>query len=162
MNYKLINYTKTPNELLHKIIQFVFPSGLNNVKIILRYCRFNSDQFEGTAYSDSNRVSLKISRRLELPFCCGEKSQNKFGYIDMSILKTREEAIISLCAHELRHLWQNTVSKQDFTKTRLHKFTVGNKKHECLYKMEKDASIYARKMLLKWRKYKKYDKNSKY
>ena len=154
MNYKLRNCTKISNKTLHRVIEFVWPRGLSKVKIFIKY---TSDEFSGVAYTDENRVSLRIKKRLKFPFCCGDRRLIRYGYTDMSMLKNTKEVLVSLCAHELAHLWQMNVSKQKFTKTKLHKFEYGGTKMECLYKMEKHSSEYAKRKLKQWRKHIKND-----
>ncbi len=150
MNYKLINCTKISSNALKYIIEFVWPRGLDGVNI---YIKYSGDTFSGIAYTDENRVSLRIGRRIKFPFCCGDKKLIRYGYTDMSMLKNTKEVLVSLCAHELAHLWQMTVSKQKFTKTKLHKYEYGGTKMECLYKMEKHSSEYAKRKLKQWRKH---------
>ncbi len=150
MNYKLINSTKIPSEVLDFIIRYCCPKKLNKFRVYIKYFE---DQFAGTAYTDENRISLRINKKLRLPMTCNHKQLYKFGYTDRSMLMTQDELLVSLIAHELRHLWQMRVSKQDFSKTTLFKFDFMGEEFEAMYKMEKDASDYSRKMLLKWRKF---------
>ena len=76
----------------------------------------------------------------------------KAGYVKATLLRNQIEVLVYLISHELRHLWQGNVSKQNF-QGRLVFYTTWNEKvYHAFYKEEKDATLYAIKMIKMWRK----------
>ena len=128
---RLKNYTDIPNERIREIIRFVRPNGISNfdVKITntkrgysgIAYRRSswhdrsnpfingrltrNSHEFPYYRHYDSSkiektRLNLKTGQRESYSYSAGTG-----GYIPHLVL-SREEALVDVTAHELRHLKQ--------------------------------------------------------
>jgi len=108
---RLKNFTNIPNDRIKEMIRHTKPNGVANFDITIK----NAGPFkmygayayvEGCAYhEDSSRLLVTISIT---------RNENKFpylmhenGYLD-SLVLSREECLIDLMAHELRHLWQKS------------------------------------------------------
>ncbi len=68
-------------------------------------------------------------------------------------LKSIDELFVSLLSHELRHLWQFKVSKQDFRKSRYVYMKWWSGDFLVAPRLERDATLYSRRMLLKYREH---------
>lgn len=135
---RLKNNTDIPDDKIRQIIHFVRPNDISNFDV--RISNSQKDIFRGTAYprgcvyhDTSNpfivarvtkdekafpcfvqyksyrRTKLKLnpqSGKLELV----SYNTGTGGYID-HILLSREEAVVHVIAHELRHLWQVKVKR---------------------------------------------------
>jgi len=86
------------------------------------------------------------------PFFNCNKDLKKAGYYPGVSIKNVHESILSLLAHELRHVWQRYVNHMDFQKGRVCKCDYEGKSWFTIYKFERDACKYAKKILLKYRK----------
>jgi hypothetical protein len=152
MKYILINRTKISNKKLRKIINFSCPKGLSDFRITVRYCR-NDYHFDGFGGGQYKSCTVGINRMPIFPFSSRRGAKwVKFGYIDNSIIKNNDELLILQCSHELRHVWQDFVSKQNHRGMNKKTIDEEGKESKVEVKMEKDASKYCRKKLLEWRK----------
>jgi len=151
MYYRLRNKSKIPSKLIHEAIEFVCPKGLNNFHV---YCADDNETFWGRAYTHMKRVRIYINKKTTNMYN-HQKIYRKGGYVYRLKLKNYKEILVSLLAHELRHLWQINCSKRDFSKQRICQFTHWDGTKLVLgYKMEKDATLYSVKMLHKYRTWK--------
>jgi hypothetical protein len=135
---RLKNYTNISDEKIRQIIKFVRPNGISNFDIRISNSQY--DLFRGRAYWAGStyhdtgnpfivvRVTKKenkfpyfvryISQRgskLKLNPQSGKLEPVSYnastgGYID-HILLSREEAVVHVIAHELRHIWQAKVKR---------------------------------------------------
>ena len=81
------------------------------------------------------------------------RAAEKAGYSPVYRIGNKYELMIHLFAHELRHIWQGMVSKQNFFKSKIGYYTNCDGSEEtAIYKMERDACKYAKKIMEKYRK----------
>ena len=150
MKYRLINNTRISNKTLHKIINFVCPKGLSDFII-----KVDNDYptYSGEAFYRSVRININTKMGMVRKF--DTKDMSKYGYYNNLISQNIREILVALIAHELRHLWQKRVSLQDFDNERcqLYECPVNDVVYNIGYKSEKDASLYCKRMLLKWRQF---------
>jgi len=152
MKYKLINKTKISRKKIEKLIQFVCPKGINNFVVSL--IKDNSGSFRGHTKTLENPPIIKIyiDTNMEYPRMSNDRNIKSAGYNPIFWIRNNEEALLSLLAHELRHIWQIRVSEQQFLNGKLCRYVHWDKKtYTAIYKMEKDACQYAKKMLHKYR-----------
>lgn len=98
-------------------------------------------------------IQKNINRKTGFfPKFSNSKAAEKAGYKPTFLLRNEYEVIVALIAHELRHIWQNNVSKQNFLRTKLVRYNDWHGPDSCLYKMERDSCQYAKKILNKYRK----------
>jgi len=154
MKYKLINRTKISSKIIHKLIQFVCPKGVDRFVISIMRDRDGS-ALEGETLLKLKTIKIYIRDRNKYPRLSNNKNTKKAGYNPIFFIRNNREAVLSLLAHELRHLWQEYVSKRIFWNGKLCKYVCWDKKtYTTIYKMEKDACEYTRKMLFTYRKLK--------
>jgi hypothetical protein len=133
---RLKNYTDISDDKIRQIIKFVRPNGISNFDV--RISNSQSDIFrgrayyEGSGYHDTSNpfIVVRITKNENaFPYFVKYTSQRRTklklnpesgklesvsyntstgGYID-HILLSREEAVVHVIAHELRHLWQAKV-----------------------------------------------------
>jgi hypothetical protein len=135
---KLINTTNYTTKELRDFVRFAKPSGVKNVDIAVRN---TPDSYAwGRSYGNYVAVFVQKNPRYFPWYAEVHPRQKKKGYLGWKLLLTREEAMIGILAHELRHEWQ-----------RNHK---GHRTFGCRKKgtSERDADAYAIKMIRKWRK----------
>jgi len=153
MKYKLINKTKIPNEDIKAAIKFCAPKGITNFTAVMNYDK-NFD-WHAFAYPFRKKKSIHIyiqKKPIHFPRLSNLRAAKKAGYFPICVLKNKYELMIYLFSHELRHIWQETVSKQNFLRTKVGKYINSDgTKESSLYKMERDACKYAKKMLEKYR-----------
>lgn len=135
---RLKNYTDFQDKKIREIIQFARPNGISNfdvrisnskTRIFCGCCYYNGAEVHDTA---DPFIVVRITRNEnEFPYLVQYKPQKrnrmeynpktlKFesvsystgsrGYLDHRLL-SREEALVHVIAHELRHLWQAKVKK---------------------------------------------------
>jgi hypothetical protein len=113
---RLKNYTNFRNETIREIIQFARPNGIANFDIEIKNYRYGTHR--GTCYPEGcpgyhhtvNPLVVVSITKNENAFPLYEKHKNGRGYIS-SLLVSREEALVHVIAHELRHLWQAKVKR---------------------------------------------------
>ena len=155
MKYKLINRTKIPSSILKTLIEFVAPKGIKNVTI---YVRYNKDKYYWRAHAEALKrkkfISVWIQKeKIKFPKLSNTNIERKNGYDPVFLLNNIYEVLVTLFAHELRHIWQGSVSKQEFYRSKLCRFKDSDgEEFVSIRKMEKDACKYAKKILNKWRK----------
>jgi hypothetical protein len=138
---RLKNYSNIPNERIIEMILFVRPSGISNFEVRISNCvkGYRGKSYsKGSAYhSTANPFIIARIPKTESMFPHYE-THSKPGYINTLVL-SREEALVHLIAHELRHLWQS--------KHKGHRVWGSKGKFS-----ERDADAYAIKMTRKWRR----------
>lgn len=140
-NMRLRNSTDFSNERVRQIVRFVKPSGISNFDVMVKN---SSKRFYGRSYgagssyhSTSNPfVVVRISPdETKFPFQFTEHG----GYLSHLVL-SREELLVSVMAHELRHQWQT-------------KHPRGWRVHGARGQYsERDADAYAIRKVREWRK----------
>ena len=154
MKYKLINKTKIPREDLEAAINFCAPKGITDFNVIVSYD--NRYEWHAFAHPFRKKKSIHIylqKKPIHFPRLSNLLAAKAAGYNPVYLIKDKYELMIHLFAHELRHIWQGTVSKQNFLRTKIGHYTNSDGVQESsFYKMERDACKYAKKMIYKYRK----------
>lgn len=107
-NMRLKNHTSIPTEKIREMIAFARPSGISNfdVRISNSKCRWRARAYgHGSAYHDTADPFVVIRIGEEGKHAYPYLSKQQGGYLS-SLLLSREEALLHLIAHELRHIWQ--------------------------------------------------------
>jgi hypothetical protein len=134
---RLENSTNISDERVQEIIRFVRPSGISGFDVRISNSKY---LFAGSAYSNGSSlhktsnpfIVVRVTNEEEkFPYFAHYKSQTKVhlrpkqgtikleskaiskssgGYLD-HLLLSREEALVHVIAHELRHLWQKNHKK---------------------------------------------------
>ncbi len=154
MKYKLINRTNIPRKDLEAAINFCAPKGITNFNVIVSYDK--KFEWHAFAYPFKKKKSIHIyiqKKPIRFPRISNCKAATIAGYNPRYTIKDKYELLIHLFAHELRHIWQSTVSNQNFLRTTLRTYTNSDGSEESsIYKMERDACKYAKKVIQKYRK----------
>jgi len=103
---KLKNYTDIPDETIRAIIRAVKPADVSGFDISIKNCR---GAYRGMAYSEgcayhataAPLVIVSIGKDDKYPIVVPEHG----AYLPM-VFYSRLEALLTVTAHELRHLWQ--------------------------------------------------------
>ena len=149
MSYLLTNKTKISNTLLKKLINFSIPKNTKDFKIKFKY--MSEGAFMGKTIE--NKVTIYMNRKPILPGYSLDKELEQYGYGKPIILYTKNELLLSLIAHELRHVWQNqTGIKKTTDKSKLHIFTHMGNVYTSNPIAEQDATKYSKKIIRKYRK----------
>lgn len=138
---RLKNYTDIPNDSIKYVIRFVRPPAIAgfDVKICnsTRYAR-GMAYASGHSYHDRACPFINISiPRTERG--ARHKTTSRKGYLGVW-LGSREECLVFLLAHELRHLWQGKVKRGYRVWGARGQFS------------ERDADAYALGKLRQWRR----------
>ena len=154
MKYKLINKTKIPREDLEAAIEFCAPKGITNFNVVISYDK--KFEWHAFAYPFQKKKTIHIyiqKRPIRFLRLSNVRAAEKAGYKPVYFIKDKYELMIHLLSHELRHIWQGTVSKQNFLRTKIGHYTNSDgSKETSFYKMERDACKYAKKIIQKYRK----------
>lgn len=129
-------YTK---KFLKEAVDFVLPKSLKKEDIILVVIRFNNADgvYQGEACCDDPfimHVTIEVSDKIKFPDSYKYKNIKDSPVV---VTNNKEELMISLLAHEFKHLAQFIKKSWDNKSTT---------------EIELDAEKYALKMLRKWRK----------
>lgn len=138
----IINQTRLSDAKLRKIIRFVAPKGIKLPQIIIK--DGNSKAIDG-GYHPNDEIPaeccLKIAKYTEFPFLMEvSKKEKRKGYLSGFKLNNKEEALVYLLGHELRHCFQHQFPEAKRMGIRKNRYS------------ESDADIYAVKKLYEWRK----------
>lgn len=164
---RLNNYTNIPDDKIRHIIKFVRPSRISNFDV--KISNSQSGIGGGRAYCYGSRHHDRVAQFIEVkvtknehafPYFARYKPQRRSklklnpqsgkletvyynsgtgGYIN-HILLSREEAVVDIIAHELRHLWQVIVKRG---------YRVWGARVQL---SERDADAFAIRKLRKWRR----------
>ena len=99
-----VNTSGLPHDLVKEVVRFVMPSGMSRVSIGVE--RRPSGHASGCAWK-SGHVVVRINPDASYPFHWNypERSRKR-GYCFDEVLRSPEEALVMVMAHELRHEWQ--------------------------------------------------------
>lgn len=154
MKYKVINTTKIPTDDIHTAILFSAPKGLEKFIVTVDYCK-DSSIWDGCAYPFRKTPMIKIlfqKEKIKFPVSSANDCGKNAGYHPVFTIKDKYELLIALFAHELRHIWQEKVSTQNFTDSKLGHYTDNRGIEQVtIYKMERDACQYAKKVIERYR-----------
>ena len=105
---RLTNHTDIPDAWIRAVVRAVRPSGISNFDV--RISNFDGADGRGRAYWAGSGyhdradpfivVSIAPKKKFRPAIYAGQK-----GYLPHT-WGTRQEALVHLLAHELRHLWQ--------------------------------------------------------
>jgi len=141
---KITNTTNIPNEKIREFIKLVKPSGISNFDVTIKNYKYTGIRgvaypyHLGSSYHRSNKPFIIVSVQK------GEdgyprKRIGRKGYLTYTLL-TKDEAILHVIAHELRHLWQKVHPKGYRVWGARGKFS------------ERDADAYALRKVREYRK----------
>jgi hypothetical protein len=112
---RLTNNTDFPDKRIREIIEFVRPNGISNFDVMIKNsdtclyrgrCYYNGSSFHRTT---NPFIVVRITKN-EGCFPLYRTTKKGSGYIP-SLLLSREEALVHLIAHELKHLRQARVKR---------------------------------------------------
>jgi hypothetical protein len=164
---RLTNYTDIPDEKTREIIRFVRPNGISGFDIRISNSKHI---FAGTAYHEGSPryhgsskpfIVVRVTKdENAFPYFVrhGSERRTKYklnsqsgrleavsyntgtgGYLDYLLL-SREETIVHVLAHELRHLWQAKIKRGYRVWGARGQFS------------ERDADAYAKRKTREWRR----------
>jgi hypothetical protein len=140
---KLKNHTDIPTDLIKDIIRFVRPPGISKFDVRISNLTHGTKgrgraYYRGSGYHSTADpfviVSIATAERFK-PYVSWEHK----GYLPI-VHGSREEALVTLLAHELRHLWQEKVKRGHRVWGARGQFS------------ERDADAYALHKLREWRR----------
>lgn len=157
--YTLKNTTKISSEKIRAIIDCVSPKNIKfKLKIQPMIC--DKTAVDGLTYCDiigRCNVIISIRDNIQYPKLGYPRHLEQYGYTPNIYLKSQEELLVAVIAHELRHVWQFTKSSRAntyFIEGKTYSYIdVANELTVVNYRIERDACIYAKKMLHNYRKY---------
>ena len=142
------NSTNIPNEYIREIFGFVKPHNVRSsgLQITVRNSRLFSAHWTLT-YDKKGMVVDKVvlsvgdngNSKMKFPYFVDRSKGRGGGYLS-ELLLSREEMIVSILAHELRHAWQ-------YRKRRGYRVWGARGQFS-----ERDADAYAIRTTRKWRK----------
>lgn len=152
MKYSIKNKTNISNDYIKYIIEFCSPSGINNFRVEI--VNVDEGDYGGEATYSGKGIKIFYCDNVKYPFFINRGEHYiKSGYMKSNLIKNKDEFFVYFCAHELRHVWQFTTSKRNFFKGRKCSLIGNNDLPFYMnYRQEKDATLYADKILSKWRK----------
>lgn len=129
-----------PSKKVRQILRFITPKNTILPPIVIQSA-LGQWVIDGTYYANDREMYLKVAKCTAFPFRMEitQKERDK-GYLDGFYLRNKEEALVYIAAHELRHCFQ----AQHPTAKRM-----GKRKNKY---SESDADIYAVRKLEEWRK----------
>lgn len=144
---RIKNTTTISTVLLREIIRFVAPPGISGYDVRLSNCSEGTitgkAYYAGSGYHDtaSPFVVLYIGRPQRFP---SPPVPIRKGYLPLPWFGDREEALVYLAAHELRHLWQARVPRGRRVWGSRGQFS------------ERDACAYGIRKLREWRRHERH------
>lgn len=149
------NFTSMPDDLLREIIRFTRPPGVAGFDIAFKN---SSNGYKGGAYTvgcswharSMRAKGLRGTHRAYVVIGCsirrtGKKWSKPYTFTNEGaylgcVVYSDVEAVVSLVAHELKHLWQKRVKRGYRVWGARGQFS------------ERDADAYAIQMLRRWRR----------
>ena len=140
---KVVNTTSMPDDLVREVVRFTMPPGVKGIDVMVKN---SASAYGGRAYTGGSSyhgnwkkfVVLRVGKRERMvitPYQYGQHKGKKIW------IKDREELLVYLAAHELRHIWQsNRRNKAGYIWGSRGRYS------------EVDTEAYAIHMLRKWRK----------
>jgi hypothetical protein len=112
---RLQNYTNIPNDKIREMTSFVRPPGISNFDV--RISNSKTRVYRGCCYYNGAYCHATTHPFIVVRITPNENYfpiytiyKKGKGYIDHHLL-SREEAVILVIAHELRHLWHKKIPK---------------------------------------------------
>ena len=97
------------DEFIRKVIRFCRPSGISNFDVMVKNSKKNFGgmaYYTGCGYHKTSNPFITVSiGTIKFPLVCDRKNQ-RGGYLPFKCF-TKEEILVKVMAHELRHLWQS-------------------------------------------------------
>lgn len=143
---RLKNTTTIESEIVREIIRFVCPPGVSGYDVKLQNGR--GYDFKGYAYTNGSNwhdragwfVNLYVGEAKRFPRGPRPPVRKGRGYLPTPYIASREEALVYVAAHEMRHLWQGRVPRGRRVWGARGQYS------------ERDADAYAIRMLRAWRR----------
>lgn len=154
MKYRVTNKTRIPTDDIHTAILFCAPKGITDFTITVNNCETSVWNAHVYLWKDIPSTKFFIQKSpIKFPQMSTSRDAIEAGYYPICRINNRYEMLIYLFSHELRHIWQATVSKRDFFKNERKYYIDSNgEKYSTVYEAERDACQYAKKMLERYRK----------
>jgi hypothetical protein len=133
---KVNNATPIDTEHLKALIRFAKPCGVS--KFTVDFKNGYSSCMTGRAFIGRRRVLIRFSNNIKFPKKIGAYG----GYLE-HIYLDQDEYLVSIIAHELRHLWQGK-----YWQSKRHGMVHGARGKFS----ERDADAYAIRKQREWRK----------
>ncbi len=139
---RLKNYTDIPTAAVRRMIDFCRPPGISGFDVRVsnlggKGCRGRA-YYQGSAYHDRACPFVVVSVQRG-PHVSAVPVRRRSGYLPMPAM-SREEALLFVLAHELRHLWQSRVKRGRRVYGARGQYS------------ERDADAYALRALRHWRR----------
>lgn len=139
---RIKNSTNIPTDTIRTMVRFVVPPGVAGFDV-----RVNNTAgacFRGRAYAKGHPHHDRPCPFIIVSICQAERLppidvRHRGGYLPMPAM-TREEMLLVLLAHELRHLWQGRVKRGRRIYGARGQYS------------ERDADAYALRALRHWRR----------
>src|SRR4051812_35356840 len=147
MKYKIDNYSKFSKDDIHTAIKFCAPKGITNFTVQLAPAA-STDYSIWSAYATLYKGKPVVKfffqkERIKFPQMSNDREAIKAGYYPICKIKDKYEMLIYLFSHELRHVWQFTVSKNNFLKSKRKFYTDSDgRKYSTIFGAERDACQY--------------------
>lgn len=137
---RLRNRTDIPSDLIRRMVAFAKPPGVAGFDV--RVSNYGRDGVRGVAYYEGSACHDRACPFVVVSVQRGPRlapRQAHDGYLPMPAM-TREEAVLTVLAHEMRHLWQSKVRRGRRVWGSRGVFS------------ERDADAYALRALRHWRR----------
>ncbi len=136
----LVNKTSEKDGYLRELIKFAKPVGVHNFTIEFRPNRW----WHGKARRGANLIKIWVQRmKYDVKYPYIVPANRGEGYLDC-LVNSREEMLLHMIAHELRHLWQRKDGKKGTKKGPYRRCSKKSREH--------DADTYAIQIVEEWRK----------
>ncbi len=162
---KLRNSTDLPDSLIREVIDFVRPNGVRNIDVYVENRRHAGSALAHTR----GYVTVGVGSEERFPVRMNWNVA-KGGYCFDDWVRFREEMLVVLMAHEMRHQWQfgrgqsfnemvRRNAKQGYISYNLYGGSVRKVRRSPSRRRrgqkggrERDADIYAQRLLREWRR----------
>lgn len=111
MKTRLRNYTDIPTSLIRTMLAFCQPSNVTGIDV--RISNLGGNGYRGRAYPEGSACHDRACPFIIVSVQRGSRVKPRAahgGYLPRPPM-TREEAVLFVLAHELRHLWQAKVRR---------------------------------------------------
>jgi hypothetical protein len=144
---RLKNHTDIPNERIREMIRFTCPPGVAGFDVRVNNMTWKRGWFRGSAYAKGSGYHSRACPFIVVSIGfddlwpnSGHTASKRGGYLPTPWMASREEALVYVIAHELRHLWQGRVPRGRRVWGARGQYS------------ERDADAYAIRMLRAWRR----------
>ena|SRR5579862_4366201 len=158
MRYRVTNKTKNiKTDDIHTAILFCAPRGIDNFTVtVSNIDDLDPSLWRAHVWNFKEIPSVKFffkTKGIKFPQTSNDREAKQAGYYPICLIKDKYELLIYLVAHELRHIWQTQVSKQEFFRRKEKSYqTSSGFEYQSVFGAERDACQYAKRMLERYRK----------